>query len=193
MARGLHRLWALLSVIDHDALAFTPWSPYLHRPLHSIIIVTLLSYLLTCGNNKSTCQDVFILSPSTLIFNSRPVDYPVTSSLRPASGPGGSMSFFISGTLASRPVAMYPSGPPQFFSTLWDFGFLTGGYVPQQLPPQFFHRYSFISGTLASQPVAMYPGSSHPKSSHLSRTLASRPVALYPGGSHPVIFGTLAS
>ena len=68
MARGLHRLWALLSVVDHDALAFTPQSPYYHRPLHSIIIVTLLSYLLAHRNNKSTCWDVFILSPSTFIF-----------------------------------------------------------------------------------------------------------------------------
>ena len=78
-ARGLHRLWALLSVVSLNALAFTPWSLYLYRPLHSIIIITLLSYLLTHGNNKSIRRDIFILSPSTLTFNFYLVDYPGNS------------------------------------------------------------------------------------------------------------------
>ena len=93
-ARGLHRLWALLSVVSLNTLAFTPRSPYLHHPLHSIIIVTLLSYLLAHRNNKSIRQEIFILSPSTLTFNFHPVDYPGNLTSQPASGPGSFILYF---------------------------------------------------------------------------------------------------
>ena len=127
-ARGLHRLWALLSVINHDALAFTPRSPYLHHPLHSIIIATPLSYLLARGNNKSTRWDVFILFTFNSSFNSRPVDYPGNSTSQPASGPGGFISYFklqlSSGGLQPRQlIFMVVINPVQLSS---------GGLQPRQ-------------------------------------------------------------